>query len=133
MHIERNESRNIYFVEREKRLFKRERGSTSKTELFLLSQSILYQSIAVSVRSNQSTISHILASFWELIWFEIFLYVAHLYKYLLSALKTSRTNNTPFFDFSECSKTIDEKRVIQESIYTRVIIVGSSYRHTILL
>jgi len=35
----------------------------------------------------------------------------------LSALKTSRTNNTLSFDFSECSKTIDEKRVIQESIY----------------
>ena len=40
----------------------------------------------------------------------------HFYKYLSSAVKTSRTNNTPFFDFSECSKTIDEKRVIQESI-----------------
>ena len=90
----------LFCREREETLQERERGSTSKTELFLLSQSILYQSIAVSVRSNQSTISHILASFWELIWFEIFLYVAHLYKYLLSALKTSRTNNTPFFDFS---------------------------------
>ena len=56
-------------------------------------------------------------SFLALIWFEIFLFVAHLYKYLSSAVKTSRTNNTPFFDFSECSKTIDEKRVIQESIH----------------
>lgn len=90
----------LFCREREETLQERERGSTSKTELFLLSQSILYQSIAVSVRSNQSTISHILASFWALIWFEIFLYVAHLYKYLLSASKTSRTNNTPFFDFS---------------------------------
>ena len=73
------------------------------------------QSLLCSVRSKSVT-------FWLLfghasIWFEIFLFVAHLYKYLLSALKTSRTNTTPFFDFSECSKTIDEKRVIRESIH----------------
>jgi hypothetical protein len=73
------------------------------------------QSLLCSVRSFSG---HILHSFWARSFgLKFSLCVAHLYKYLLSALKTSRTNTTPFFDFSECSKTIDEKRVIRESIH----------------
>ena len=93
------------------------RRSTSKQKSFFhLIPSFCLLILLCSVRSKSVT-------FWLLfghasIWgFEIFLFVAHLYKYLSSAVKTSRTNNTPFFDFSECSKTIDEKRVIQESIH----------------
>ena len=106
MYIERNESRNIYVYV----LCFMSKVDKSKQSFFHLNQSLL-----CSVRSKSVT-------FWLLfghasIWFEIFLFVAHLYKYLSSAVKTSRTNNTPFFDFSECSKTIDEKRAIQESIH----------------
>ena len=60
-------------------------------------------------------------------------YIINISRSAVSAVKTSRTNNTrqKFFDFSERSKTIDEKRVVQESIrYESYYSVGSSYRHT---
>ena len=112
MYIERNESRNIYVYV----LCFMSKVDKSKQSFFHLNQSLL-----CSVRSKSVT-------FWLLfghasIWFEIFLFVAHLYKYLSSAVKTSRTNNTPFFDFSECSKTIDEKLLSFKNRYvTRVSI-----------
>ena len=96
---------------------KRERGRQEHRSFFL-SKSFcvsINQSLLCSVRSFSG---HILHSFWARSFgLKFSLCVAHLYKYLLSALKTSRTNTTPFFDFSECSKTIDEKRVIRESIH----------------
>lgn len=110
MYIERNEFANIYVYVF---MFYVEGRQANKKSFFHLIPSFCL--LLCSVRSKSVT-------FWLLfghasIWFEIFLFVAHLYKYLSSAVKTSRTNNTPFFDFSECSKTIDEKRVIQESIH----------------
>ena len=73
----------------------RRRSTSKQTELFP-SNSFLLSTFSSLQRSFKT--SHILAllfGHFSSIRFEIFSCVAHLYKYLSSAVKTSRANNTP--------------------------------------
>ena len=103
-------------------------------ELFPSHSFLLSTSFAAFVQ-NQSHFGFFLGNMhrFGLKFSRLLTYIINISRSAVSAVKTSRTNNTrqKFFDFSERSKTIDEKRVVQESIrYESYYSVGSSYRHT---